>query len=364
MRAVGILRVASALLLAGMMAMLATLAPAARTAKADQGAGPSCQSASVHMVVGLLPAAMRGTLCLPASGQASMVMVLVPGAVYNHNYWDFPFQPQTYNFRQAMNRDGYATLVVDRLGAGESSRPLSALITASLQAFGVHLFVQALRAGRFAGISFSKVIIGGHSLSSAIAILEETAYHDVDGLLLTGYGHILQLGAVAGLFLSFYPAALDPQLQARGYDPGYLTTRPGTRAGDFYFPTTTDAGAVAADEATKDVWAPVTEGPDSLGFSVVVSLTDLIKVPVLIANGGSDSSLCSTTSGNCASADAFRAQEAPYFRPAACLQTYLLPGSGHSLNLANDTPRYQAAVRTWADRFVGTGPTPTGACPS
>jgi pimeloyl-ACP methyl ester carboxylesterase len=363
MRREGVAKGTVAGLLAGVLAMVGSTV--AMAGEGAPSASASCQGADVR--VGLLPATMHGTLCVPARGPAGTVMVLVPGATYNQAYWNFPFQPQTYNFRQAMNRAGYATLVVDRLGTGDSSRPLSALLTSSGQAAAVHAAIQALRAGRFGGISFTRVIVGGHSLGSAIAILEASTYHDVDGVLLTGYGHHVNLLAVAGLFLSFYPAALDPQLQAGGYDPGYLTTRPGTRAADYYSPATTDAGVVAADEATKDVWSALTEAPDGLGFSVVVSLTGLIEVPVLVANGGADDSLCSELTHNCASADAFRAQEAPHFSPLACLSTFLLRGSGHSLNLATDAPDYQRAVTAWADTFVGAGSNataaPSGPCP-
>jgi hypothetical protein len=81
---------------------------------------------------------MYGTLCVPAGGGTSTVMVLVPGATYDSTYWNFPYQPQIYNFRLAMNQAGIATYVLDRLGTGESSHPLGALVTPTLQAEGIH----------------------------------------------------------------------------------------------------------------------------------------------------------------------------------------------------------------------------------
>ncbi|MEU7767404.1 alpha/beta fold hydrolase [Nocardia sp. NPDC049190] len=109
-------------------------------------------------------------------------MVLLPGSNYNHTYWDFPYVPQTYNFRRAMNAAGYATLVVDRLGIGASSRPPSMLVTATGSAQALHEIVQALRRGLAGAQPFAKVIIGGHSLSSGIDVLEASTYHDVDGV--------------------------------------------------------------------------------------------------------------------------------------------------------------------------------------
>lgn len=343
---------------AGLLAVLAPLFSTAAYASST-AAGPACQGADVAVTALVMSGTVHGTLCMPAGGGAGTVMVLVPGATYDHSYWDFPYQPRTYNFRMAMNAAGYATFVVDRIGTGLSSRPLSTLVTSTGEAEAVHGVVQALRAGRIGGERFSRVVTGGHSLSSAIAIIEAGTYHDVDGVLLTGYAHHVNVLGVANLFLSFVPAALDPLLQGRGYDLGYLTTRVGTRAGDFYAPATTDPNVVATDEATKDVWSPVGEGPDGLGISIATPYTSLIHVPVLIVNGQSDGSLCGLLASDCSSRAAFLAQEAPNFSPAACLRTYLLPGSGHSVNLATDTGLYQKAVATWA----GTSAAADGSCP-
>ncbi|WP_174550135.1 hypothetical protein [Nocardia arthritidis] len=47
-----------------------------------------------------------------------------------------------------------------------------------------------------------------------------------------------------------------------------------------------------------------------------------------------------------------RATEALFFGPAARLRTYVLPGSGHSVNLARNTAEYRAAVIDWV-RSIG-----------
>jgi hypothetical protein len=51
-------------------------------------------------------------------------------------------------------------------------------------------------------------------------------------------------------------------------------------------------------------------------------------------------------------AETLRATEAPFFGPAARLRTYVLPGSGHSVNLARNTAEYRAAVIDWV-RSIG-----------
>lgn len=321
-------------------------------------AGGPCQGADVP-VSALAGAHMHGTLCLPPSGQASTVIVLVPGATYNHTYWDFPYEPQTYNFRQAMNEAGYATFVVDRLGTGLSSRPLSALVTASVQADAVHNAISELRHGRIGGITFAKVILGGHSLGSAIAIMEAATFDDENAVLLTGLSHqpTTVTGFASILENSFYPADLDANFAGKGYDPGYLTTRPGTRQADFYAASTTDPNVVAEDEATKDVFSTA-EAPDAFTFGALGPYSDLIKRPVLIADGAQDQIVCDAVTNSCGSAAALKASEAPYYTGSPCLETYLLAGSGHDINLATDTHEYQDEVRSWAGAFVGTGPDP------
>ena len=84
--------------------------------------------------------------------------------------------------------------------------------------------------------------------------------------------------------------------------------------------------------------------------------SDLITAPVLVADGQDDRFFCSPLSGNCDSAAALQRSEAPFYAATPCLETDVLAGAGHDVNLATDTQSYQRAVRSWADTFVGTGP--------
>lgn len=287
------------------------------------------------------------TLCTPAGGGSDTVMVLMPGSNYNSTYWDFPHDPQVYNFRRAMNAAGYATLVIDRLGTGASSRPASTAVTATGDAQALHEIVGALRTGFPGARPFGKVVTGGHSLSSGVAVLEATTHHDVDGVLLTGYSHGLNVAGALGVISTYRPAEQDPAFIGRGYDSGYLTTRPGTREKSFHSPATADPEVVAVDEATKDVFA-ATEYPDGL-TSTLPPMSTEITAPVLVVNG-SDDVLCARV---CADTATLQVAEAPHFSPAARLRTFVLPGSGHSVNLARNTADYQAAVRDWMETIAG-----------
>ncbi|MBO0876108.1 MAG: alpha/beta fold hydrolase [Pseudonocardia sp.] len=321
------------------------------TARAQEG---NCRDVSVPVsvpaavsvpVVGPQPS-MHGVYCRAVGDSKHVVQVLVPGATYSHIYWDFGYRPDTYNFRLAMNRAGFDTLTVDRLGTGSSSRPPSALVTSIGQASAVHQVIQALRRGKVGTEPNDKVIIGGHSMGSAITALEASTYHDVDGVLLTGVSHHLNQVNVAAFFATgVRPAMLDPALSSRGDDPGYLTTRPGARKTFFYQPGTADPGVEEADERTKDVLS-ATEVSDGIA-TISTPMSRSIDVPVMLANGSRDKVMCDFGT-NCATAATLKATEELDFSPAARLRTFVLPGFGHAINLAPNAPDYQRAVVDWA----------------
>lgn len=310
----------------------------------------SCQDLSVPVSVLGTPQTMAGRLCIPVG--ATTVQVLVPGGTYNSAYWDISYTPTIRSFRRAMNNAGYATLAVDRLGTGRSSTPPSALLTASTQAGAVHEVIQALRAGTL-GPRFDKVILGGHSVGSAIVMIEAGTFHDVDGVLITGLTHRINLMTVAPVLANMIPAPLDPQFADRVPDPGYLTTRPGIRYSAFHSPGPDIPGATAHDESTKDVVA-AGEAVDTIALTtVVIPYSRRIAVPVLLVMGD-DPHFCGPPLGSdCSSATALGRSEAPFYSPAAGLQTYVLHGYGHSVNYAPDAPDYHAAVVHWATSTLG-----------
>ncbi|UFS93059.1 alpha/beta hydrolase [Nocardia huaxiensis] len=309
-------------------------------AQADPSVAGGCRDIEFPVAQGSLAT----TLCLP-DRPTGTVLVMMAGSNYNHTYWDFPYAPETYNFRRAMNAAGFATLVADRLGNGASTRPPSLSLTATATADALHGLVQALRAGFGGAQPFSKVVTAGHSLTSGTSVIEATTHHDVDGVLLTGYSHTLSIPDVLGVISTYHPAVEDPLFRDRGYDSGYLVTRPGARESDFHGPGNVDPQVLAVDEATKETFS-LTEYPDGL-TSTLPGMSESITAPVMIVNGGQDRLSCGPAFSICADTAALQAAEAPYFAPAARLRTYVLPGSGHSLNLALNTKDYQAAVIDW-----------------
>ncbi|MCE7003910.1 alpha/beta hydrolase [Kibdelosporangium philippinense] len=305
---------------------------------------PSCVQADVPVHTLTVSGAMHGTLCQPAGPASDTVMVLVPGATYNSVYWDFPYQLNTYSFTKAMTAGGYATFALDRLGTGQSTRPLSVQLTTLTQADAVHDVIQALRAGAVGGTAFSKVILGGHSLGSVIAAVEAATFHDVDAVLITGASH--QPNAInAAALLTVHTASVALLPGFPNHDAGYFTTVPGHRKPAFHDPDFVDPAALALDEATKDV-VSYTEAPDGFALGVFTPYSALINVPVLVANGQRDSQFC----GALAQCNGlWQLQESLYYLGSPALSFYLLPTAGHSINYNPDAPLLHAAVLNWAN---------------
>ncbi|GAA4025015.1 alpha/beta hydrolase [Allokutzneria multivorans] len=323
-----------------LVALLSACAVALLVPVPAGAAEPHCQPFQRSVPVLLGKALMSGTLCRPDF--AHTVVVLIPGGTYNRAYWDFPHKPEVYSFRKALNAAGYATAVVDRLGAGESSRPLGSQVTTPIQASGVREIVRALRAAEIDGTAFDRVVLAGHALGATIAI---SAADVADALLVTGLAHQANTLAIAEFVAGLVPAAKDAVLGPRGYDPTYLTTKPGARGQLFHEPGAVDPEVVKLEETTKDVVLP-TEAVDAVGLAIVGPLSAQVKVPVLTALGGSDKFMCGV---NCL---ALAAAEKPFYPAAPCVEGYVLPGAGHAMALSPKAPEFQRAATAWLGRVV------------
>jgi pimeloyl-ACP methyl ester carboxylesterase len=282
-----------------------------------------------------------GKLCFKPNGK-KVVHLLLSGATYGNVYWDFPLLPEFYSYVRSLTSAGYATLNIDRIGIGESSRPPADQVTIQANAFVVHQLVQALRDGRIG--SFSKVILVGHSLGSGIALSEQAQYGDANGLILTGFLHATGPG-FAEVPTLVYPAQNDPRFASQNLPDGYFTTIPGKRSA-FYFTPVADPNVIARDEQTKET---ITLGEINTFPPLVFSPTDAqsIHVPVLFVIGSRDNVFC--TPPQCS-----EAQIEPSFYPAdARVEVRVLPGTGHDLNLHFTAPVFFGIAREWSDRRFG-----------
>jgi pimeloyl-ACP methyl ester carboxylesterase len=299
-----------------------------------------------------------GELCLPPGinrQRVPTVHLAVHGATRSHLYWGWPYQPDTYSYVDHLLAAGYAVFAIDRIGVGQSSHPAGASVTIDVNAFVVHQLVWALRSGSIGKTAFQRVMLVGHSLGSITSLAEASAYHDVDGVVLTGISHFSP--SATSLLELLVPANRDPRVTARSLDDDYLTTPPGSREASVHSTPVTDADpqVVALDEATKET---VTRGELTTMDAVLAPETSsAINVPVLMVTGQFDPGVCGGGISICASSEAsavaFAVAEAPFFAPEACLQTIVIPNAGPDLNLERSAPETYAAIRAWSDAYVG-----------
>lgn len=325
------------------MISAAALTALAIAAPADASSKTTCREVRAAVAVELGEPADRfvaGTLCRPPG--ADTLQVLLSGATYGRGYWHMGS-----SYVRSMNRAGFATLSLDRIGIGASDRPPAEAVTVTSNALVAHGVIRAARDGSL-GAKFERVVAVGHSLGSAVALVAAARLGDVDGLILSGFlAHAQPVGAPA-FAAALEPAQLDPRLAAR--PAGYLTTRAGTRGSLFYATAAADAGVVALDEQTKET---VTVGElMTLHEASQHAVDAAIRVPVLSVVGEFDNVFCATSClepGSPAFAEAARYPNAPSF------QTFVLPRAGHAINLHRGARAWLTAARAWLRREFGSG---------
>jgi pimeloyl-ACP methyl ester carboxylesterase len=291
-----------------------------------------------------------GQLCYRGQKEPAAVQVLIPGATYNHLYWDFPYGDGYYSYVGAATAAGYATFDIDPIGQGSSSHPPSGEVTLTAEAVALHDAIAALRSGAVDRHAFSSVISVGHSIGSVDAWLEAADYQDVNAVIITGALHALSPD-ISNLESDLYPAVFDPKFAGSDLDTGYLTTEPGTRGSIFYERATENPAVAAVDEANKDtVTVPVLAGATSmLALPASQQPSDQISVPVLVVVGANDNLFCTgVTAYNCGSAASVQAFESQFYSHAAHLKVVTIPDTGHSLALSTTAPITDAVMIGWS----------------
>jgi pimeloyl-ACP methyl ester carboxylesterase len=295
------------------------------------------------------------------------VQVLIPGATYNHTYWDFPVGVGLYSYARSLAAGGLPTFAYDRVGTGASSHPVSSKLTVDTGAYVAHQLVQGLRGGAVTGTAWGRVVTVGHSLGSQTAWAEAIAYQDVDGLVITGQTHFEStLFRSIGGFI--HPANQDPSpfLQSLHLDNGYLTTVPGDRGTPIlYNAANADPIVIDADEASKDA-VPVSELQTGAALITSPTATLAIHAPVLLVIGAKDAIFCDASGADpahsCASSQSVYQMERPFYAPGVCLATVAVPNAGHSVSLHRDAGLVDLAARTWITAVVGQNGVGGGAC--
>jgi pimeloyl-ACP methyl ester carboxylesterase len=295
-------------------------------------------------------ATVRGDLCTPARSANGALQILMGGVTYDSHYWTLPPTLGQPSYVAAQQAKGYATLTLDRLGSGKSSRPAADDVNYDVDVSAVHDTVTAVHNG-LGGSSFSRVFLVGHSFGSGVMLGEASRYNDVTAVVLSGFAH------AAGPKATELPGALvsaktDP-ITAPGNPPdGYMTTAVGKRSYFFYDTADASAMTIAADEATKST---VTNGElTTLGSPYDATLAAGVKVPTLLAVGGKDALSCGGQPNiSCTSVDELLTYEKGVFTGTGQLDGYILPGAGHAINLARNATDWDTKAADWMSGVKG-----------
>jgi len=316
------------------------------TTSAGQQSSSPCQMVAINGIA-LAPGAtgnntIEGEFC---NIHSQTVMVMVPGMTYDYTYFDLPASVAGPSFSAVRYMTGgnpfgeaYSTFTLDCLGIGPSSRPLNDDNNVENNAYVVHQIITQLTSSGIGNVSFSHVILVGHSLGSMIVTYEAATYHDssLAGVILTGSLH--KVNSKIAQIAKFVSAGPE-------YPAGYLTTPAPTIGSLYYAPATSNAAVIAWNE--KTVGVTTSAELHDIGEDTSSTVSRGITVPVLEIVGQDDNLMC-VHAVDCGSAATVKEEEAPYFSQAAELQVVVIPGTGHDLDLSTSAPETYATMLQWS----------------
>ncbi|KAF2200660.1 hypothetical protein GQ43DRAFT_441343 [Delitschia confertaspora ATCC 74209] len=180
---------------------------------------------------------ISAAFCHPLSGISDApLQILTHGVGFDKVYWDLPYNAYNYSWvSNAVEKYGFNTLAIDRLGIGASSHgnPVNE-IQAYAEVEALRQVTLAARAGTVPGIAkpggFKKVVHVGHSFGSILSYwLSALDPNVTDGLVLTGFSR--DTGSAAGIFFAGWdiklaslnqPFRFGSHTRGRGVDGDFL----------------------------------------------------------------------------------------------------------------------------------------------
>jgi pimeloyl-ACP methyl ester carboxylesterase len=294
-----------------------------------------------------------GWLCYPRHSHPQTLQFLVPGATYDHNYWDWPGFNDKYSYVDYAVARGYATFAVDRIGTGESGVPAGTEINVPSDAYTLSQVVTRLRTDRRLPVHAQRIVEIGHSLGAAIATYQVATFGNVDALAIIGYLREINPVQQQVLQAAMWPATGDPKFKNATLPAGYLTTKLGVRGQAFYDTRWADSDVIRDDERRKAIvpvgdMATIMVGRDT-------QLTQKIHIPVLDATGQNDLLGCSATL-RCDGASLL-ARERDAFHWSSCVRVLSIVHAGHDTNLHRGAQASFAQLTSWV-RWVTSGSSP------
>jgi pimeloyl-ACP methyl ester carboxylesterase len=282
-------------------------------------------------------------LTVPEELQSAQLQILVHGANSDHRYWDFPIEPETYSYVAWAEERGVATLAIDRIGSGASSRPAGSEITIEAQAETLHQVIQAVRRGLDGAPPFAEIVLVGASLGSVVSGVEAATYCDIDAAILTAYlpvdsGAVLDEDTLSALF---EPATRQVPRLIGLVDDGYVVPRGDVGSSWLYWSATADEAIVAAAGQMADV----TTRAELAGAANAGAIVRTSQVPTLFLVGQFDPLLFDpSTDIDCNDSSSRVA--------AISLENFeyrVAPETGHPLNLHRTAHQSFRVMNEWLE---------------
>jgi pimeloyl-ACP methyl ester carboxylesterase len=284
-----------------------------------------------------------GWLTAPDPPGRSELQILVHGAGHDRRYWDWPVGRDRYSYVEWAAARGIATLTIDRIGCGASSKPPSDLNTIAAQAQILSQIAAQARSGLPGTRPFQRVVLVGHSLGSVVSGCAAGSGADVDAVVLTGYLPV-DAGSDAGEALVarvFAPAAEGLPYLTGLVDDGYLTPRPDARGQLGFWAPQADPSIIAADA----LLASTVTRTELLGAAAAGRAVRSGGAPTLVIVGQYDALLFSPLNGqNCYDKVSEVAAACP-----AHFDFKVVPDSGHNLTLHRSAHFFYQIANDWLD---------------
>ncbi|KAF7973732.1 hypothetical protein HWV62_14300 [Athelia sp. TMB] len=305
---------------------------------------------------------ISATYCPPTkivAHRATTVQLLLHGALSNKHYWSalgpvgssLQYQPYNYSYVDFARNEGYSTLALDRLGAGNSSHPDPTLVRTEIEAQITNTIIQQLRRSSlpFSFLS-ERIILVGHSFGSFVinAVLNEYP-QAADAAIMTSYAHVFAQ-ANSSVGEQVFAPARDVFPSRFGHlDPGYLTqsNESDYRAvffamDDSFAPTIPqvlfDHQDVQAVGEQSSIYAELDGGFETL-------VAGSYKGHVAFMAGQQDEPFCA---GDCGTGNAsLLALSQPFFPVAKNFSSFLVPDTGHLMQYHHSARSAFALLHEW-----------------
>jgi pimeloyl-ACP methyl ester carboxylesterase len=282
-------------------------------------------------------------LTLPANPTGEL-QVLVHGAGGDHRYWDWPLVPETHSYVEWCAERGIATLNIDRIGCGSSTRPPADEVDLDAQASVLVRLVEQARHGLPGAPAFDRVVLVGHSMGSVVVGAAARQGAPADAVVLTGY---LPVDGTVEMGDDLFDAAFDDASSGLpallGLVEGYLVSKDFGVDELLWWLATAPAANIAAEKQIK--------GPASRAELAAAAVAGpglrQIAIPALAVIGEHDALLLDGALG-----DADTHAPAERIRPQlpTSFTVTVVPGTGHMLNLHATAHQTFNVIRAWLDQ--------------